>query len=297
MLRTTTQRGLLQSAAARTIPARSLTLTQKVQSRQSPSILTKLSAAPTRSFSVSRSVAHPTAKYTASPLADSEYHKLSNHVLDSLTETLETVLEEADIETLEEQARAQNKGATRGSPASEWDIECAVSHYSLFAVLSLEIGTSDTITVLILTAHADTLKSSHAISLMPSLFMPSPCTGTTVWRNELAMWSARHLGHQQAASEQADLAVKSKEVRIKAAALPTDHHSSCAIGFDADADKPSSFLFPATGFSGPKRFDYDADSKAWFCLKEGETSTLHELLQNELSEVFDAEFDVLLQDD
>ncbi|SYW85040.1 related to YFH1 - mitochondrial matrix iron chaperone [Ustilago bromivora] len=241
MLRTTTQRGLLQSAAARSIPARSLTSTQKVQSRQSPSILTKLSAAPTRSFSVSRSVAHPTAKYTASPLADSEYHKLSNHVLDSLTETLETVLEEADIETLEEQARAQNKAATRGSSASEWDIE--------------------------------------------------------FWRNELAMWSARYLGHQQAASEQADLAVKSKEVRIKAGALPTDHHNSSAIGFDADADKPSSFLFPATGFSGPKRFDYDADSKAWFCLKEGETSTLHELLQNELSEVFDAEVEVLLQDD
>lgn len=60
---------------------------------------------------------------------------------------------------------------------------------------------------------------------------------------------------------------------------------------------PFSFLFPATGFSGPKRFDYDADSNAWFCLKEGETSTLDELLKNELSEVFDAEVEVLLQDD
>ncbi|SOV01690.1 related to YFH1 - mitochondrial matrix iron chaperone [Ustilago sp. UG-2017a] len=205
MLRTTTQRGLLQSAAARTVPARSLTLTQKVQSRQSPSILTKLSAAPTRSFSVSRSVAHPTAKYTASPLADSEYHKLSNHVLDSLTETLETVLEEADIETLEEQARAQNKGATRGSPASEWDIECASG------VMNLRCGVHGT----------------WVINKQP----------------------------------------------------------------------PNKQIWLSSPKSGPKRFDYDADSKAWFCLKEGETSTLHELLQNELSEVFDAEFDVLLQND
>ncbi|KAJ1022287.1 hypothetical protein NDA13_005198 [Ustilago tritici] len=205
MLRTTTQSGLLQSAAARSIPARSLTSTQKVQSRQSPSILTKLSAAPTRSFSVSRSVAHPTAKYTASPLADSEYHKLSNHVLDSLTETLETVLEEADIETLEEQARAQNKGATRGSPASEWDIECASG------VMNLRCGVHGT----------------WVINKQP----------------------------------------------------------------------PNKQIWLSSPKSGPKRFDYDADSKAWFCLKEGETSTLHELLQNELSEVFDAEVEVLLQDD
>ncbi|SAM84275.1 related to YFH1-mitochondrial matrix iron chaperone [Ustilago bromivora] len=205
MLRTTTQRGLLQSAAARSIPARSLTSTQKVQSRQSPSILTKLSAAPTRSFSVSRSVAHPTAKYTASPLADSEYHKLSNHVLDSLTETLETVLEEADIETLEEQARAQNKAATRGSSASEWDIECASG------VMNLRCGVHGT----------------WVINKQP----------------------------------------------------------------------PNKQIWLSSPKSGPKRFDYDADSKAWFCLKEGETSTLHELLQNELSEVFDAEVEVLLQDD
>lgn len=84
-------------------------------------------ATPTRTFSASRYSAQPTAKYTASPLTDGEYHKLSNQVLDSLTETLEILLEEADIEALEQQARAQNKGATRGSPASEWDIECAVS--------------------------------------------------------------------------------------------------------------------------------------------------------------------------
>lgn len=49
--------------------------------------------------------------------------------------------------------------------------------------------------------------------------------------------------------------------------------------------------------SGPKRFDYDADSKTWFCLKEGETSTLHEILQEELSQVFDTEVEVLLEDE
>lgn len=50
-------------------------------------------------------------------------------------------------------------------------------------------------------------------------------------------------------------------------------------------------------YSGPKRFDYDADSKTWFCLKEGETSTLHELLQTELSQVFETEVEVLLEDE
>ncbi|KAJ1019541.1 hypothetical protein NDA18_006021 [Ustilago nuda] len=205
LLGTTAQRGLLPSAAARLVPARSLTWTEKVASRQSPSILTQLSAAPTRSFSVSRSVAHPTAKYTASPLAESEYHRLSNHVLDSLAETLETLLEQADIETLEEQARAHNKGATRGSPASEWDIECASG------VMNLRCGVHGT----------------WVINKQP----------------------------------------------------------------------PNKQIWLSSPKSGPKRFDYHADSNAWFCLKEGETSTLHELLKNELSEVFDAEVEVLLQHD
>ena len=67
-----------------------------------------------------------TPQYTASSLSDGEYHKLSNGVLDSLTETFEVLLEEADIDALEQKARQQNQAAQRGSPASEWDIECAV---------------------------------------------------------------------------------------------------------------------------------------------------------------------------
>ena len=59
-------------------------------------------------------------------------------------------------------------------------------------------------------------------------------------------------------------------------------------------------IFHATlsrNHSGPKRFDYDADTKTWFCHKEGETSTLHELLQGELSEVFATDVEVLLEDE
>ena len=59
----------------------------------------------------------------------------------------------------------------------------------------------------------------------------------------------------------------------------------------------ASFVWSASHHSGPKRFDYDADSKAWFCLKEGETSTLHELLQDELSQVFDTQVELLLEED
>ena len=55
--------------------------------------------------------------------------------------------------------------------------------------------------------------------------------------------------------------------------------------------------FSESSYSGPKRFDYDADTKTWFCVKEGETSTLHELLQDELSQVFDTDVEVLLQDE
>lgn len=40
----------------------------------------------------------------------------------------------------------------------------------------------------------------------------------TVWRDEPAMRSSWHLGHQQAASQQANLALESKEVRINTAA-------------------------------------------------------------------------------
>lgn len=55
--------------------------------------------------------------------------------------------------------------------------------------------------------------------------------------------------------------------------------------------------FPTTKHSGPKRFDFDADSNTWFCLKEGETSTLDQLLQDELSLVFGTEVQVLLEDE
>jgi frataxin len=72
-------------------------------------------------------VAQPTAKYSASPLSDGEYHKLSNQAIDSLTETFETLLEDADVDALEQEARSNMQGASRGSPSSEWDIECAVS--------------------------------------------------------------------------------------------------------------------------------------------------------------------------
>ncbi|KAJ1025195.1 hypothetical protein NDA16_002700 [Ustilago loliicola] len=115
------------------------------------------------------------------------------------------LLEEADIEALEEEARAQNKGATRGSPASEWDIECASG------VMNLRCGVHGT----------------WVINKQP----------------------------------------------------------------------PNKQIWLSSPKSGPKRFDYDADSKTWFCLKEGETSTLHELLQSELSEVFDTEVEVLLEDE
>lgn len=136
MLRTTTQRGLIHTASVRSVLTP--TVASSVQFGRSnlptkavtsiPTSALRISSAPkARSFSTSLSVAHPTAKYTASPLTDGEYHKLSNNVLDSLTETFETLLEEADIETLEQEARAKGQGANTGSPASEWDIECAVS--------------------------------------------------------------------------------------------------------------------------------------------------------------------------
>lgn len=156
MLRTTTQHGMQQSASVRSIPARCMSvaaasrtvcsLSPRNQSSSVISLYARTRATPTRTFSTSRHVAQPTAKYTASPLTDGEYHKLSNHVLDSLTETFEILLEEADVETLEEQARAQNKGATRGPPASEWDIECAVSTCFLRITFASSIGISDTIT-------------------------------------------------------------------------------------------------------------------------------------------------------
>ncbi len=135
MLRTTTQRGLLPSAALRSIPARTvatpaLRLGPSESWRQSSrSIPARAHTIPSllRSFKSSSVAAQPTAKYSASPLSDGEYHKLSNQAIDSLTETFETLLEDADIDALEQEARAGMQGTSRGSPSSEWDIECAVS--------------------------------------------------------------------------------------------------------------------------------------------------------------------------
>ncbi|SPO30848.1 related to YFH1 - mitochondrial matrix iron chaperone [Ustilago trichophora] len=214
MLRTTTQRGLLHNASVRSVSTRTVASSlhfdrSNLRTKTVTSIPTSalgISAAPkARSFSTSPSTARPTAKYTASPLTDGEYHKLSNNVLDSLTETFETLLEEADIETLEEEAGAKGQGANRGSPASEWDIECASG------VMNFRCG----------------LHGTWVINKQP----------------------------------------------------------------------PNKQIWLSSPKSGPKRFDYDADSNTWFCLKEGEISTLHELLQTELSQVFQTEVEVLLEDE
>ncbi|CDW96173.1 hypothetical protein [Sporisorium scitamineum] len=213
MFRTTNQRGLLTSAPIRTIPTRSATalgLRDNLSRSQAKITATRtpplhLSSITVRSFSTSQRRAQPTTKYTASPLTDGEYHKLSNNAIDSLTETFETLLEEADVEALEEEARAKHQGATRGSPASEWDIECASG------VLNLRCGVHGTWVV--------------------------------------------------------------------------------------NKQPPNKQIWLSSPKSGPKRFDYDADSKTWFCLKEGETSTLHELLEEELSQVFDTQVELVFEDD
>ncbi|SJX64886.1 related to YFH1-mitochondrial matrix iron chaperone [Sporisorium reilianum f. sp. reilianum] len=213
MLRTTTQRGLLTSAPLRAISSRSATalgLRDTLSRSQVKVVAARTPFLPhtsivVRSFSTSQRREQPTTKYTASPLTDGEYHKLSNTAIDSLTETFEVLLEEADVEALEEQARAKHQGATRGSPAAEWDIECASG------VMNLRCGVHGT----------------WVINKQP----------------------------------------------------------------------PNKQIWLSSPKSGPKRFDYDADSKTWFCHKEGETSTLHELLQEELSQVFDTQVEVVLEED
>lgn len=147
MLRTTTQRGLRSSVAIRTLTTGSAAAAARAARTGFSVTPTRVTCATSstqrcfatsssRSFSRSQRRAQPTSKYTASPVTDGEYHKLSNHVLDSLTETFETLLEEADVDTLEETARAKHQGAVRGSPASEWDIECAVRTLSPFSLPS-----------------------------------------------------------------------------------------------------------------------------------------------------------------
>jgi hypothetical protein len=47
--------------------------------------------------------------------------------------------------------------------------------------------------------------------------------------------------------------------------------------------------------SGPKRFDYDGTHGIWFWSKEGQVTTLKELLDTELSEVFATTVEVDLE--
>jgi len=47
--------------------------------------------------------------------------------------------------------------------------------------------------------------------------------------------------------------------------------------------------------SGPKRFDYDGTHGIWFWSKEGQVTTLKELLDTELSKVFATTVEVDLE--
>lgn len=53
------------------------------------------------------------------------------------------------------------------------------------------------------------------------------------------------------------------------------------------------FLHFLASTSGPKRFDYTSPSKVWTCVKEGQTTRLHELLNEELSKAFQQDVRVL----
>ncbi|EPQ26771.1 uncharacterized protein PFL1_05750 [Pseudozyma flocculosa PF-1] len=55
---------------------------------------------------------------------------------------------------------------------------------------------------------------------------------------------------------------------------------------------PNKQIWLSSPTSGPKRFDYDESHRAWFSLKEGQLVTLKELLDSELSRVFDTAVDV-----
>ncbi|GAC96019.1 hypothetical protein PHSY_003598 [Pseudozyma hubeiensis SY62] len=253
MLRTTTQRGLRSTAAIRTLSTRSAAAAARATRTGFSVTPTRVTGATTsaqrcfatsfsRSFSRSQRRAQATSKYTASPVTDGEYHKLSNHALDSLTETFETLLEEADVDALEETARAKHQGAVRGSPASEWDIECAVSLLSLSSSFDRHIRQRAT-------GHITDPKT------LPRLTFSSIQSGVMNLRCGV--------------------------------------HGTWVI----NKQPPNKQIWLSSPKSGPKRFDYDADSKTWFCFKEGETWTLHEILQGELSQVFDTEVEVLLEDE
>jgi frataxin len=49
---------------------------------------------------------------------------------------------------------------------------------------------------------------------------------------------------------------------------------------------PNKQIWFSSPTSGPKRFDYDAEHKAWFMLKDGQESNLRDLLNSELTKIF-----------
>ncbi|PWN87831.1 Frataxin [Acaromyces ingoldii] len=49
---------------------------------------------------------------------------------------------------------------------------------------------------------------------------------------------------------------------------------------------PNKQIWLSSPRSGPKRFDYDRQKDTWFMIKEGELSTMRDLLENELSDIF-----------
>ncbi|CAO1616912.1 unnamed protein product [Jaminaea pallidilutea] len=56
---------------------------------------------------------------------------------------------------------------------------------------------------------------------------------------------------------------------------------------------PNKQIWLSSPISGPKRFDYTSPSKVWTCVKEGQTTRLHELLNEELSQAFQQDVRVL----
>lgn len=56
---------------------------------------------------------------------------------------------------------------------------------------------------------------------------------------------------------------------------------------------PNKQIWLSSPSSGPKRFDYDRDNAQWFSTKEGQTVTLKELLNNELTTIFQTDVKVL----
>ncbi|WFD34920.1 ferroxidase [Malassezia cuniculi] len=55
---------------------------------------------------------------------------------------------------------------------------------------------------------------------------------------------------------------------------------------------PSQQLWLSSPTSGPKRFDYDTEQNVWFTHKEGKLYLLHELLNDEFSQIFDTPIEV-----